>query len=101
MKRLDTADKLNGSKVYAIAVKLPGMLLAAIRKNPVHGGKLSSYDDAKVTGMPGVKGVVKVHDNAVAVVADSWWRAKNALEAMPVVWDEGAGGSQSSATIAE
>jgi len=101
LKRLDTADKLNGSKIYAIDVKLPGMLLAAIKKNPVHGGKLSSYDDAKITGMPGVKGVVKVHDNAVAVVADSWWRAKTALEALPVVWDEGASASQSSATIAE
>ena len=101
LKRLDTADKLNGSKVYAIDVKLPGMLLAAIKKSPVHGGKLSSYDDAKVAGMPGVKGVVKVHDNAVAVVADSWWRAKTALEALPVVWDEGANGLQSSAAIAE
>jgi isoquinoline 1-oxidoreductase beta subunit len=101
LKRLDTADKLNGSKVYAIDVKLPGMLLAAIKKSPVHGGKLSSYDESKVAGMPGVKGVVKVHDNAVAVVADSWWRAKTALEALPVVWDEGANGSQSSATIAE
>jgi isoquinoline 1-oxidoreductase beta subunit len=101
LKRLDTADKLNGSKVYAIDVKLPGMLLAAIKKSPVHGGKLSSYDESKVAGMPGVKGVVKVHDNAVAVVADSWWRAKTALEALPTVWDEGANGSQSSATIAE
>jgi isoquinoline 1-oxidoreductase beta subunit len=101
LKRLDTADKLNGSKVYAIDVKLPGMLLAAVKKSPVHGGKLSSYDEAKVTGMPGVKGVVKVHDNAVAVVADSWWRAKTALEALPVIWDEGANASQSSATIAE
>ena len=101
LKRLDTADKLNGSKVYAIDVKLPGMLLAAIKKSPVHGGKLSSYDDAKVAGMPGVKGVVKVHDNAVAVVADSWWRAKTALEALPVVWDEGANASQSSAAISE
>src|SRR5689334_5122310 len=69
LKRVDTADKLNGSKVYAIDVKLPGMLLAAIKKSPVHGGKLSSYDEAKVIGMPGVKGVIKVHDNAVAVVA--------------------------------
>jgi isoquinoline 1-oxidoreductase beta subunit len=101
LKRLDTADKLNGSKVYAIDVKLPGMLLAAIRKSPVHGGKLSSYDEAKVAGMSGVKGVVKVHDNAVAVVADSWWRAKTALEALPIVWDDGAGAAQSSATIAE
>jgi isoquinoline 1-oxidoreductase beta subunit len=101
MKRLDTADKLNGSKVYAIDVKLPGMLLAAIKKSPVHGGKLASYDEAKVKGMPGVKGVVKVHDNAVAVVADSWWRAKTALDALAIAWDEGANASQSSATIAE
>jgi isoquinoline 1-oxidoreductase beta subunit len=101
LKRLDTADKLNGSKVYSIDVKLPGMLLAAIKKSPVHGGKLSSYDEAKVTGMPGVRGVVKVHDDAVAVVADSWWRAKTALDALPVAWDEGANVSQSSATIAE
>jgi isoquinoline 1-oxidoreductase beta subunit len=101
MKRLDTADKLNGSKVYAIDVKLPGMLLAAIKKSPVHGGKLASYDEAKVKGMPGVKGVVKVHDDAVAVVADSWWRAKTALDALTIAWDEGANASQSSATIAE
>src|SRR4029077_14886004 len=72
VKRLDTADKLNGTKVYAIDVKLPGMLLSAVKKSPGRGGKLSSYDDAKVTKMPGVKGVVKVHDNAVAVVADTW-----------------------------
>jgi isoquinoline 1-oxidoreductase beta subunit len=101
MKRLDTADKLNGSKVYAIDVKLPGMLLAAVKACPVHGGKLSSYDEGKVANMPGVKGVVKVHDNAVAVVADTWWRAKTALDALPIVWDEGANTSQSSATIAE
>jgi isoquinoline 1-oxidoreductase beta subunit len=101
MKRLDTADKLNGRKMYAIDVNLPGMLLAAVKACPVHGGKLSSYDEAKVSNMPGVKGVVKVHDNAVAVVADSWWRAKTALEALPVVWDEGPNASQSSATVAE
>jgi isoquinoline 1-oxidoreductase beta subunit len=101
MKRLDTADKLNGSKVYAIDVKLPGMLLAAVKRCPVHGGKLTSYDEAKVSAMPGVKRVLKVHDDAVAVVADTWWRAKTALDALPIAWDEGGGGSQSSATIAE
>src|SRR5216117_794483 len=101
VKRLDTADKLNGSKVYAIDVKLPGMLNAAVKACPVHGGKLVSYDEAKVAKMPGVRGVVKVHDNAVAVVADTWWRAKTALEVLPIVWDEGANAAQSSATIAE
>jgi len=101
MKRLDTADKLNGSKIYAIDVKLPGMLLAAVKACPVHGGKLVSYDEARIAGMPGVRRVVKVNDGAVAVVADSWWRAKTALEALPIVWDEGANAAQSSAIIAE
>src|SRR5438876_3093842 len=59
VKRLDTADKLNGSKVYAIDVKLPEMLSAAVKACPVHGGKLVSYDEAKVAKMPGVRRVVK------------------------------------------
>src|SRR5438876_257478 len=101
VKRLDTADKLNGGKVYAIDIKLPGMLNAAVKACPVHGGKLVSYDEAKVAKMPGVRRVVKVNDGAVAVVADTWWRAKTALEALPIVWDEGANAAQSSATIAE
>ncbi len=101
IKRLDTAMKLNGSLIYAIDLKLPGMLHAAVKASPVFGGKLVSYDEAKVSGMPGVRRVVKVHDNAVAVVADSWWRAKTALEALPIVWDEGTNAAQSSATIAE
>src|SRR6266568_3713777 len=101
LRRLDTADKLNGGKIYSIDVKLPGMLLAAVKACPVHGGKLVSYDEAKVAKMPGVRRVVKVNDGAVAVVADTWWRAKTALEALPIVWDEGANAAQSSATIAE
>src|SRR5438034_7539399 len=101
VKRLDTADKLDGSKVYAIDVKLPGMLNAAVMACPVHGGKLVSFDEAKVANMPGVRRVVKVNDGAVAVVADTWWRAKTALEVLPIVWDEGANAAQSSATIAE
>jgi isoquinoline 1-oxidoreductase beta subunit len=101
LKRLDTADKLNGSKVYAIDVKLPGMLCAAIKDCPVFGGKVKSYDEAKVAGMPGVRKVVRVKDTGVAVVADTWWRAKTALDALPIVWDEGPGASQSSATVAE
>jgi isoquinoline 1-oxidoreductase subunit beta len=100
LKRLDTADKLNGSKVYAIDVKLPGMLCAAIKDCPVFGGKVRSYDEAKIAGMPGVRKVVKVKDTAVAVVADTWWRAKSALDALPIVWDEGPGASASDATIA-
>src|SRR5206468_771123 len=101
MKRLDTADKLNGSKVYAIDVKLPGMLCAAIKDCPVYGGKVASYDESKIAKMPGVKKVVKVKDTAVAVVADTWWHAKTALDALPITWDEGENAKVSSESIAK
>jgi isoquinoline 1-oxidoreductase beta subunit len=100
-KRLDTAPKLNGSKIYSIDVKLPGMLHAAIKDCPVFGGKLVSYDDSKVTGRPGVQRVVRVDETSVAVVADTWWRAKTALDALPIVWDEGPNATQTSAKLAE
>jgi isoquinoline 1-oxidoreductase beta subunit len=87
--------------VYAIDLKLPGMLNAAIKDSPVFGGKVKSFDAAKIAGMPGVKKAVKVGDSAVAVVADTWWQAKTALDALPIVWDEGTNGSVSSASIAQ
>lgn len=99
--RLDTADKTTGTMVYGIDIKLPGMLNAAIKDCPVFGGKVKSFDEAKVTGMKGVKKVVKVGDSAVAVVADTWWHAKTALEALPIVWDEGDNAKVSSETIAK
>jgi len=101
MKRLDTAPKLNGSLVYAIDVKLPGMLCAAIKDCPVFGGKVVSFDDAAIAKMPGVKRAVKVNDSTVAVVADTWWHAKKALDALPVVWNEGENATRTSAQIAE
>ncbi|MCW5604720.1 MAG: xanthine dehydrogenase family protein molybdopterin-binding subunit [Burkholderiales bacterium] len=100
MKRLDTADKVNGGKIFSIDLGLPGMLHAAVKACPVFGGKLVSYDEAKIAGRRGVRGVVRVNDFTVAVVADTWWRAKSALDALPVVWDEGPNAKQSSATIA-
>ena len=99
--RLDTADKTTGAMVYGIDIKLPGMLNAAIKDCPVFGGKLKSFDEAKVAGMKGVKKVVKVGDSAVAVVADTWWRAKTALDALPIVWDEGDNAKVSSESIAK
>ncbi|MCK1617348.1 xanthine dehydrogenase family protein molybdopterin-binding subunit [Bradyrhizobium sp. 159] len=101
VKRLDTADKTTGAMIYGIDVKLPGMLNAAIKDCPVFGGKLKSFDEAKVSGMKGVKKVVKVGDTAVAVVADTWWHAKTALEALPIVWDEGDNAKVSSESIAK
>ncbi|MGY4230775.1 isoquinoline 1-oxidoreductase beta subunit [Bradyrhizobium sp. USDA 4503] len=100
LKRLDTVDKTTGKMVYGIDVKLPGMLNAAIKDCPVFGGKVKSFDEAKVAGMKGVKKVVQVGDSAVAVVADTWWHAKTALDALPIVWDEGPNAKVSSETIA-
>jgi isoquinoline 1-oxidoreductase subunit beta len=100
LKRLDTADKVIGKTEYGIDVRLPGMLNAAIKDCPVTGGKLKSFDEAKIAGMKGVKKVVKVGDTAVAVVADTWWQAKTALDALPIVWDEGENAKVSSASIA-
>src|ERR1700722_6456842 len=72
LKRLDTADKTTGKMTYGIDVKLPGMLNAAIKACPVFGGKVKSYDEAKIANMKGVKKVVRVGDTAVAVIADTW-----------------------------
>lgn len=100
LKRLDTADKTTGKKVYGMDFKLPGMLNAAIRDCPVFGGKVKSFDAAKIRDMPGVKHVLPVGDSAVAVVADTWWRAKTALDALPITWDEGENVKVSSESIA-
>jgi len=87
--RLDTADKLTGAQIYGSDVKLDGMLTASIRQSPQIGAKVKSFDAAAVTSMPGVKKVVQVGDDAVAVVADTWWRANKAVLALPVEWDGG------------
>jgi isoquinoline 1-oxidoreductase subunit beta len=100
VKRLDTVPKLTGAQRYGIDLKLPGMLNAAIKDCPIVGGKLRSFDVAAVQGKPGVKKVVRVGDTAVAVVADTWWRAKTALDALPIEWDEGPNAKLSSADIA-
>src|SRR5581483_8751543 len=99
--RLDTADKVVGKMVYGIDVKVPGMLNASIKQCPVFGGKVKSYDAAKIEKMPGVKKVVQVGDNAVAVVADTFWHAKTALDALPIVWDTVGNEKHNSATIAK
>src|SRR5712692_4500541 len=101
LKRLDTAKKVNGTMIYGSDLKLPGMLNAAIKDCPVFGGKVKSFDAARVTSLKGVRKVVQVGDSAVAVVAEHWWQAKTALEQLPIVWDEGENAKVSSATIAE
>jgi isoquinoline 1-oxidoreductase subunit beta len=100
LARLDTVNKTTGKQVYGMDLKMPGMLNAAIRDCPVFGGKLKSFDAAATMKKPGVKKVVRVGDSAVAVVADTWWRAKTALEAMKIEWDYGPNAGVSSASIA-
>jgi isoquinoline 1-oxidoreductase beta subunit len=98
-RRLEIGDKVTGRPIYAIDVRLPGMLYAALAQCPVFKGRLASADDGAIANRKGVRHVVKF-DDAVAVVADSWWQAKQALDALPVAWDAGEHGTVTSDTIA-
>ena len=100
LARLDTVDKTTGAQIYGMDLKLPGMLNASIKDCPVFGGKVKSFDATEVLKRPGVKKVIQVGDSAVAVVADTWWRAKTALDALAIVWDEGPNAKLSSADVA-
>jgi isoquinoline 1-oxidoreductase beta subunit len=97
--RLDTAEKTTGKLIYGSDLKMPGMLVAVPRRCPVFGGKLVSFDAAKISAMPGVRHVLQVNDSTVAVVGDTFWQAKKALDALPIVWDGGENARVSSATI--
>jgi isoquinoline 1-oxidoreductase beta subunit len=99
VKRLDTADKVTGKQVYGFDLKLPGMLNAAIKDCPVFGGKVKSFDQGRVLGMKGVKKVVPVGDSAVAVVAETFWQAKSALDVLPIEWDYGPNAKVSQESI--
>jgi isoquinoline 1-oxidoreductase beta subunit len=107
-QRLDIPHKVNGSAQYAIDTRVPGMVYAAVKASPVPWGTLKSYNFDAIKGRPGVIAVVPLKavpgkrnqpdlQDAVAVVADSWYRAKTALELLPVEWDFGASADTSSA----
>ena len=89
IKRLDTPEKLNGKAVFGIDVKLPGMLTAVIARPPIFGAKVRSFDDSRARSMAGVRKIVAV-PAGVAVIADTFWQAKMAREALQVNWDEGS-----------
>ena len=99
-RRLDVLDKVTAKTVYAIDVRLPDMLYAALTHCPAFGGVLKAADEKAIANMPGVRRVVRMPD-AIAVVADSWWRAKRALDALPVEWDARGNDRVSSASVAE
>lgn len=101
LARLDTVDKVTGKLVYGSDLNLPGMLNAAIKDCPVFGGKVKGFNAAAIQSRPGVRKVMLVGDSAVAVVADTWWRAKTALDALPIEWDNGPHANASSAEFAK
>jgi isoquinoline 1-oxidoreductase subunit beta len=99
-KLLDTPLKVDGSATYGIDVRVPGMLYAAVKASPVFKGKVKSYNADLVKNRLGVHSVVEFSgeeiEAGVAVVADSYWHARTALDAMPIDWDEGTHGKDSS-----
>lgn len=88
LKRLDTPGKVNGSAMFGIDTRLPGMKFATIAASPVLGGKVRRVDDSAAKDVAGVRKVV-VLDDLVAVVGDHMWAAKKGLEALKIEWNEG------------
>jgi len=95
LDRLDIPLKINGTAKYGMDLEVPDMVRAAIIKCPVFGGTLKSVDESKIAGRRGVLQVVKL-PNAVAVVADRYYRAQSALKALPIEWEVGAAGTTNS-----
>jgi isoquinoline 1-oxidoreductase subunit beta len=95
LKRIDTPLKVTGAARFGIDARPDGLVYAAAANCPVFGGKLKSYDFSKISGRRGIIAAVPV-TNGVAVVADNFWRAKEALAAMPVEWDFGPAASTDS-----
>ena len=96
--RLDTPAKVNGTARFGIDVKLPGMVFASLEQSPVMGGTVKSLDAARARAMPGVIDVVQIPDG-VAVVADSYWRAQKARQALAIQWDDGANAGLNTAAM--
>jgi isoquinoline 1-oxidoreductase beta subunit len=97
-KRLDTPSKVNGTAMFGLDVKRPGMLYASLERCPVFGGKVASFDATKAKAVPGVKNVVQI-SNGVAVIADNTWSAMEGRKALTIKWDEGKGANTSSASL--
>lgn len=88
LKRIDAVGKVNGSTVYGIDARPPGVKIATLAQSPVFGGRLKSVDDSAAKAVRGVHQVVQL-DDAVAVIADHMGAAKKGLEALKITWDEG------------
>jgi isoquinoline 1-oxidoreductase beta subunit len=99
LPRVELPAKVNGTAIFGLDFKVPGMVYAAVKQSPVFGGKLTGFDKASVTGMPGVIDVVPI-PNGVAVVARSYWEARKALDALPLSWEDGPNAALSSDSLA-
>jgi isoquinoline 1-oxidoreductase beta subunit len=100
VKRPDTPSKVNGTAQYGIDVRLPGMLIATVAASPVLGGKVASLDDEKAKAVSGVRQIVRL-DDAIAVVADHMWAAKQGLAALDIRWEDGPNAKVSTASVVE
>lgn len=98
-KRVDTPAKVNGTAVFGLDVKVPGMAIGTLAIAPARGAKLLRMDEAAARRVPGVRAVVRAGDEAVAVIADHMWAAKTGLEALRPAWDSGALGAITTASI--
>jgi isoquinoline 1-oxidoreductase beta subunit len=96
--RLDLPAKVNGTAVFGMDVKIPGMKIGTVAASPVLGGKLRSIDEAAARRVPGVRDVVKL-DDVVAVIGDHMWAAKQGLQAAAPVWDDGPNAAMSTASV--
>jgi isoquinoline 1-oxidoreductase beta subunit len=99
-KRKDTPAKVDGSAIYGIDVRLPGMLYAALAQSPTLGGSVKTFKGEKATAMPGVTAVV-LTSSGVAVVADSWWRALKARDQLSIEWNPGPNAGLNDAKISQ
>lgn len=98
--RVDIPYIVTGRIRYGIDAQAPGMVYAAIAQCPVFGGKVKAYDASRIQGRRGILKTMTIDDGAaVVVVADNWWRANEALKALPITWDDGGNGAVSSASI--
>ncbi len=97
---LDVRDKVGGTATYGIDVRIPNTLYAAIVHCPVFGGRPASVDEEEIRSIAGVRQVVRLAD-AVAVVADRWWTAKQAADRLPIAWSYGPNHKASSMTVAD
>lgn len=99
-RRLDSPDKVNGKAQFGIDVRLPGLRIATVAASPVLGGKVADVDDSKAKAIKGVRQIVRL-DDAVAVVADHMWAAKQGLAALVIRWDDGPNGQVSTADVVQ